>query len=93
MLNVPVPFPHPGSTGFLVPNAERPRAERVRVVQHKPDGEVLVARELPEGGRESRMEFYQRGATRQLTVRRAELRETAALASAGEAPARRRARK
>lgn len=87
MLNVPVPFPHPGSTAYLVPNAQRPRAERVRVVQHKPaTDEVLVARDVPDGGRAARMEFYARGATRDLTVRADELRETHDAAARASAP-------
>lgn len=87
MLNVPVPFPHPGSIAFLVPSADRPTAERVSIRQHNADGTVGINRLLPEGGRDARIEFHNRGATRQLTVGRDELHETAAEACAAAAPA------
>jgi hypothetical protein len=85
MLHNPAAFPHQGALAYLVPSPDRPSAERVRIIQHKGD-EVLVARELPEGGREARMAFHERGASRNLTVRFDELRETAALASRAELP-------
>jgi hypothetical protein len=87
MLNVPTPFPHQGSTGYLIPNADRRTAERVRIVQHRPGDEVLVARQRPEGGgREAQAEFFARGATRELTVKTAELRATAEEAARATLP-------
>lgn len=38
MLHTPADFPHPGSIAYLTPNALK-----VRVVQHKPHGKVLVS--------------------------------------------------
>lgn len=38
MLHAPAEFPHPGSIAYLTPNALK-----VRIVQHKADGQVLVS--------------------------------------------------
>lgn len=37
MLHTPIPFPHSGSVAYLSPTALK-----VKIVQHKPNGQVLV---------------------------------------------------
>lgn len=58
MLHTPIPFPHSGSVAYLAPNALK-----VKIVQHKPGGQVLVtasssgseagAQAQPVGGRQA----------------------------------------